>query len=155
MSLIDFVKDAGKKIGMGDQQPNSQDLKSELDAHKIGTEQMSVDVQGDKAVLTGTAPNHDALERAVVAVGNVIGISKVETNVKVPTPAGGNPQSSTYTVKSGDTLSGIAEQVYGKGKSGQFKTILAANHPMLVSAEKIYPGQVLRIPSATGLKMAS
>jgi nucleoid-associated protein YgaU len=154
MSLIEFVKDAGKKIGMGDQQPNSQDLKTELDAHKIGTEQINVDVHGDKAVLSGAAPSNDVLERAVVAIGNVVGISKVESNVKVPTPVGGATPSTTYTVKKGDTLSEIAERVYGKGNSMQHKAILEANRPMLASADKIYPGQVLRIP-VTGLKMAS
>jgi nucleoid-associated protein YgaU len=154
MSLIDFVKDAGKKVGMGEQQPNAQQLKSELDAQKIGADQISVDVQGDKAVLSGVAPNHDVLERAVVSMGNVVGISKVEANVKVPATETSARASTMYTVKNGDTLSDIAEHVYGKGKSGQFKTILAANQPMLSSADKIYPGQVLRIPP-TGLKMAS
>jgi nucleoid-associated protein YgaU len=154
MSLIEFVKDAGKKIGMGDQQPSSQDLKTELDAHKIGTEHINVDVQGEKAVLSGAAPSTDILERAVVAIGNVVGISKVESNVKVPTPVGGTTPSTTYTVRSGDTLSGIAERIYGKGHSMQFKAILEANKPMLASADKIYPGQVLRIP-VSGLKLAS
>jgi nucleoid-associated protein YgaU len=154
MSLIDFVKEAGKKVGMGDQQPNAQDLKNELDAHKIGAEQIKVDVQGDKAVLTGAAPSNDILERAVVAMGNVVGISKVEANVRVPTTEGSTKASTMYTVKNGDTLSNIAEHVYGKGKSGQFKTILAANQPMLSDPDKIYPGQVLRIPP-TGMKMAS
>jgi nucleoid-associated protein YgaU len=139
MSLIEFVKEAGKKIGMGDQQPNSQDLKTELDGHKIGTEHINVDVQGDRAVLSGAAPSSDVLERAVVAIGNVVGISKVEANVKVPTPVGGATPSTTYTVRQGDTLSEIAERIYGKGKSTQYKAILDANKPMLASADKIYP----------------
>jgi nucleoid-associated protein YgaU len=154
MSVIDFVKEAGKKLGMGEQQPSPQDMKKELDTHKLGTEQINVDVHGDKAVLTGAAASPDILERAIVAMGNVVGISKVETDVKVPTSVSGTAVSSTYTVQKGDTLSEIAERIYGKGRSDQFKAILEANKPMLKSADKIYPGQVLRIP-ATGMKLAS
>jgi LysM repeat protein len=148
MSIIDFVKEAGKKLGMGGQ-PSAQDMKKELDTHKMGTEEIKVDVHGDKAVLTGAAASPDILERAVVAMGNVIGISKVETDVKVPTPVSGTAASTTYTVKKGDTLSEIAEHIYGKGHSDHYKAILEANRPMLKSANKIYPGQVLRIPPLT------
>jgi nucleoid-associated protein YgaU len=154
MSIIDFVKEAGKKLGMGDQPPSAPDMKKELDSHKIGTENINVDVHGDKAVLTGAAASPDILEKAVVAIGNVVGISKVETDVNVPAPVSGTAASTTYTVKKGDTLSEIAERIYGKGHSDQYKAILEANRPMLKSADKIYPGQVLRIPAA-GMKLAS
>ena len=51
-----------------------------------------------------------------------------------------------YTVKKGDNLSKIAEASYGKGKAAKFKLIFEANKPMLKHPDKIYPGQVLRIP---------
>jgi nucleoid-associated protein YgaU len=152
MSIFDFVKEAGKKIGLGPA-PTPADLKAELDSHRIGTEGLHVDVKDSKAVLSGSAPNHDVLERAVVAIGNTIGISKVETDVKLPTPITGDAKpaaapSSMYTVKKGDTLSAIAERVYGKGKAMEHSRIIFdANRPMLANPDKIYPGQVLRIPS--------
>jgi nucleoid-associated protein YgaU len=153
MSIFDFVKEAGKKIGIGDGAPTSGDLKAELDSHKIGTDDIKVDVKDDKAVLSGTAQSLDTLEKAIIAVGNSVGISKVESDVKVPTPiatAGPTPApSQMYTVKKGDTLSAIAERVYGKGKAMEHRAIFDANKPMLTHPDKIYPGQVLRIPAPT------
>ena len=53
-------------------------------------------------------------------------------------------QSKTYTVKPGDTLSKIAKEFYGE--AGKYNQIFEANQPMLKDPDKIYPGQVLRIP---------
>jgi nucleoid-associated protein YgaU len=49
-----------------------------------------------------------------------------------------------YTVESGDTLSKIAREQYGS--AGKYMAIFDANKPMLKDPNKIYPGQVLRIP---------
>lgn len=53
--------------------------------------------------------------------------------------------SKTYTVQKGDTLSKIAKEVYGS--AGKYPIIFEANKPMLAHPDKIYPGQVLRIPA--------
>lgn len=53
-------------------------------------------------------------------------------------------QASTYTVKAGDTLSGIAKQLYGNAKD--YMEIFNANKDQLTDPDKIQPGQVLRIP---------
>ncbi len=50
----------------------------------------------------------------------------------------------TYTVKSGDTLSKIARDYYGNGND--YMRIYNANRDQLHDPDKIYPGQVLRIP---------
>lgn len=52
--------------------------------------------------------------------------------------------SGTHTVKSGDSLSKIAKEVYGS--ANKYMVIFEANKPMLSDPNKIYPGQVLRIP---------
>src|SRR3954464_888716 len=57
--------------------------------------------------------------------------------------AGGGMQ--TYTVKSGDTLSKIAQQFYGD--SGQYMRIFEANRDKLKDPDKIQVGQQLTIPS--------
>ena len=49
-----------------------------------------------------------------------------------------------YTVKSGDTLSKIAETFYGS--IHQYTQILEANWETIKDVNAIYPGQVIRIP---------
>ena len=49
-----------------------------------------------------------------------------------------------HTVVSGDTLGKIAKEFYGNAM--KYPVIFEANKPMLSHPDKIYPGQVLRIP---------
>lgn len=150
MGIYDFIKSAGKALGFGkDEPPTAEALKKELDSHKLGTENVTVELKGDKAVLKGDVLNQEALEKAIVAVGNTLGISQVESNVKlaIQSAAPAAPKEPRlYTVKKGDTLWEIAEHVYGKGHGKDNKKIFEANKPMLKHPDKIYPGQVLRIP---------
>ena len=44
----------------------------------------------------------------------------------------------------GDTLSKISKEFYGE--ANKYNQIFEANKPMLSDPDKIYPGQVLRIP---------
>jgi len=53
---------------------------------------------------------------------------------------------STYTVKSGDTLSKIAKETLGE--AGKYMAIFNANKDQLTDPDKIKPGQVLKIPAA-------
>jgi LysM repeat protein len=52
---------------------------------------------------------------------------------------------SDYTVKSGDTLSTIASQAYGK--AGDWQWLYHENGSALHDPNLIYPGQVLKVPS--------
>jgi nucleoid-associated protein YgaU len=54
--------------------------------------------------------------------------------------------AATYTVKSGDTLSGIAKQFLGNANS--YMEIFNANRDQLTDPDRIKPGQVLKIPQA-------
>ena len=51
---------------------------------------------------------------------------------------------ASYTVVSGDTLSKIARRYYGN--TSQWPRIFEANRDVLKDPDRIYPGQVLRIP---------
>lgn len=56
--------------------------------------------------------------------------------------------SETYTVQSGDTLSGIAKKFLGNANA--YMEIFNANKDQLTDPDKIKPGQVLKIPQHTG-----
>ena len=58
--------------------------------------------------------------------------------------AGAASAGRTYTVKSGDTLSGIAKDQLGNANA--YMKIFEANRDQLSDPDKIKPGQVLRIP---------
>ena len=73
----------------------------------------------------------------------------VVADIKVtggPASAAGAAQGAgrTYTVKAGDTLSGIAKDELGSANA--YMKIFEANRDQLSDPDKIKPGQVLRIP---------
>ena len=151
MGLFSFVKSVGKKLGIGseDTAPSAEDLKGELDSHDLGSENLVVEVVGDKAVIKGEVADQSIFEKAIVAVGNTLGISSVEaTDVKVAAAKDSKPGDPVFhEVKKGDNLWKIAVANYGKGKGAKYTLIFEANKPMLKHPDKIYPGQILRIPS--------
>jgi len=145
MGLFDFVKEAGEKIW--DSVTSHDDAATKIQEHlkKLGipgADKVQVNVEGDKATVSGDGISQELKEKILVAIGNVAGISNVEDNVKTTDTTS---ESKFYTVKSGDTLSGIAKQVYGD--ANQYNKIFEANKPMLSHPDKIYPGQSLRIPA--------
>ncbi len=150
MGIFDFVKSVGKKLGIGDDEtpPTADSLKKELDSHKLGTDKVEIEVKGDTAVIKGEVADQAAFEKAVIAVGNTLGISKVDAGgVQVAAAPAKDPVF--YEVKKGDNLWKIAEKHYGKGKGTKHTVIFEANKPMLKDPDKIYPGQILRIPELT------
>lgn len=65
-----------------------------------------------------------------------------------PTRAQPAQPATTYTVKSGDSLSKIAKQQYGD--AGQWKRIFEANKDLIKDPDLIHPGQELKIPPREG-----
>ena len=63
------------------------------------------------------------------------------------TASGGAIPTITYTVKSGDTLSGIAKKFLGN--ANDYMDIFNANRDQLSDPDMIKPGQVLKIPQHT------
>lgn len=59
--------------------------------------------------------------------------------------AGASTAQSTYTVKSGDTLSKIAKELLGNAQA--YHEIFEMNRDQLSDPDKIKPGQVLKIPA--------
>jgi nucleoid-associated protein YgaU len=150
MGLFSFAKSIGKKLGIGgdDEEPKIDEVQKELASHNLGTEDVKIEIVGNKAVLRGKVADQATLEKAIVAVGNTLGVAEVETAVEVEEAADkAEKEPVFYTVKKGDNLWKIAEAQYGKGKGAKHTVIFEANTPMLSHPDKIYPGQVLRIPA--------
>ncbi len=139
MGIFSFLKNIGK--AQASEQPTTEDLQKEISDLGLEAEGVSMEVEGDKVVLSGKAPSQELLEKIILATGNTKGIAAVETNVDVED---GGAEAEFHTVEKGDTLSAIAKKVYGD--AGRYPEIFEANKPMLSHPDKIYPGQVLRIP---------
>ena len=141
MGLFDFVRSAGKRLGWGDDDSDKAEaLKREVDSYDLGSENVTIQVDGEKAIIKGDVASQEALEKIIIAAGNVEGISSVETTVSTNDAK----EPVFHTVERGDSLWKIADKHYGNG--ARYKEIFEANRPMLSDPDKIYPGQVLRIP---------
>ncbi len=96
------------------------------------------------AFVDGEAADAETKEKVILLVGNVEGVAQVDESLTVATDGGAD--SSMYVVEPGDTLWAIATAAYGDGN--RYPEIFEANKPMLADPDKIYPGQVLRIPGS-------
>ena len=143
MGIFDFIRNVGEKLGLGGGSgPSAGDLQASLKKLGLPSEGLDIGVSGDTVKVSGKAASQEQKEKIVLALGNVEGIAKVEESID--TPAG--ETATMYTVQKGDTLSAIAKKHYGD--ASKYNAIFEANKPMLTHPDKIYPGQVLRIPKA-------
>lgn len=110
---------------------------------KLGLEIKALDVRFDDGVatITGEAADQETREKAILAIGNTAGVETVHETIKVPS---GSAESAMHVVVSGDTLWAIAKERLGDGN--RYQEIFEANRPMLSDPNKIFVGQVLRIP---------
>ncbi|EZH78055.1 LysM domain-containing protein [Ectopseudomonas composti] len=144
MSLFTFVKDAGVKLWeslVGQEAQAAESLKEHVAKVGLGNPNIEVSVEGDKVIARGEVASQEEKEKILLALGNVAGVGEVDDQISVSTPA---PAARFVTVKKGDTLSAIAKAEYGNANA--YMKIFEANKPMLSHPDKIYPGQVLRIP---------
>ena len=93
--------------------------------------------------LSGTVPDQQTREKIILCSGNVQGVEHVDDGLALT--GGDGAESQWYTVQSGDSLSKIAQDMYGD--DSRYNTIFEANQPMLSDPNQIYPGQKLRIPA--------
>lgn len=139
MSLFNFVKGAGDKLfGRGKSEPEA--LKARADQLGLDTSDLEIAYADGQVTTSGRASSQEEKEKILLALGNVEGVETVDETIEVDEPA----EPVFYTVKSGDTLGAIAQRHYGK--ASQFTKIFEANRPLLEHPDRIYPGQVLRIP---------
>ncbi|MCP5240051.1 MAG: peptidoglycan-binding protein LysM [Zoogloeaceae bacterium] len=164
MGLFSFIKDAGEKLFGTGEAKAAQDaattnptadnvaaanekaaaaIRHYITTLNLAPADLGVSFDGSSGVVTvsGTAADQASKERILLAAGNVQGVGEVQDNMSVSSP---EPEAVFYTVKRGDTLSAIAKTQYGN--ANKYMAIFEANKPMLSHPDKIYPGQVLRIP---------
>ena len=165
MSLIDFVKDAGEKLfGRGQAQAAMTEVKADpnneakvqaanaaagdaildyIKSQNLSATGLTVTFDGATSTVSvfGVAPDQAAKEKIALCCGNVAGVAKVNNMMSVDQSA---PEATYYTVVAGDTLSKISKTNYGD--PNKYMKIFEANKPMLSDPNKIYPGQVLRVP---------
>ena len=91
--------------------------------------------------MAGTVADQATKEKVLLCCGNVHGVAGVNDLLIVNAPAA---EAQWHTVVSGDNLSKIAKKFYGD--ANKYPVIFEANKPMLSHPDKIYPGQMLRIP---------
>lgn len=150
MSIFGFVKDAGARVLdlITPGRNHEQDLKKHIEQFGLDNPTIKPTVQGNTVVVSGEVASQAEKEKILVALGNIRDVEQVEDHITVAASAVAQPASSVSarfeTVRSGDTLSAIAKRVYGD--ASQYQKIFEANKPMLSHPDKIYPGQVLRIP---------
>ncbi len=151
MGLFSFIKGVGTKLFGKKEEEAPVEEKAQLKASALLSyvqglglpfKTIKISLRGDDVVLTGEVENQADSEKIVLAIGNVEGVDTVDNQMTVKAPA---PESRYHTVEKGDWLSKIAEKYYGDAK--KFDVIFEANRPMLSDPDKIYPGQVLRIPN--------
>ncbi len=143
MGLFSFIRDVGASL-MGAspaQAATAEALRKEVEKHGLRADDLNIAVEGDTVKVSGKAASNEVAEKIVLALGNTVGVSKVDSNLQA---ADGATSSKMYTVQSGDTLSKISKAMYGD--ANKYNAIFEANRPMLTHPDKIYPGQVLRIP---------
>ncbi len=168
MGFFDFLADAGSKVFGQDETESEVTLPVIQHIKNSGVDitDLKTKLVNGVVTLSGYVPNQEQKEKAVLTAGNIKGVSGVQDNLilgakpadiaaaekaeaeaakaEADKPGEAAWESKTYTVKSGDTLGKIAKEFYGNAM--EYPKIFEANKPMLSDPDKIYPGQVLRIP---------
>ena len=163
MGMLSFIKEAGEKLFgahkaeaaavAADPSPENVAAMSnsagDAIASYIGDMGLSVtgltvtfDAPSGEVTVYGVAADQETREKVVLCCGNVSGVSNVNDQMSTDQSA---DESQWYTVESGDNLSKISKEFYDT--PNKYMAIFEANKPMLSHPDKIYPGQVLRIPA--------
>jgi nucleoid-associated protein YgaU len=166
MGLLSFIKEAGEKLFGGGEAKAAQAavqtaptpenvaamsaaagaaIAKYIDTQGLSTSGLEVafDAPSGTVTVAGTVPDQATREKVLLCCGNVAGVAAVNDMLVVNAP---EPESQWHTVVSGDNLSKIAKKFYGD--ANKYPVIFEANKPMLTHPDKIYPGQLLRIPPA-------
>lgn len=151
MGLFDFLKRNTAKVANTVESAaestadmaaaKENELKRILDNLSLSDSKLDVEFRNGVATVYGESKNAAEKEKAVLTLGGVTGVRKVDDRISLITP---EPQESIYEVQSGDSLSKIAKAHYGDPM--KYMEIFNANKDILKDPNMIHPGQKLRIP---------
>jgi len=162
MGLFSFMKDAGKKLLGGGN--DDEAIKNEIE-ESLGSEAIAglvVEVNDGVVTLAGVATDNATREKAILIAGNVEDVEAVNADQLVSQEmiAAANEEQGAdvdvaevaqaseptfYTIQEGDSLWKIAQETLGDGN--KYEVIVEANLEVIKDADKIYPGQTIRIPT--------
>jgi nucleoid-associated protein YgaU len=143
MGLFDFMSNIGKKIFPTEAEASDK-IKDYFEQDNPGVNDFQVTVKDGVATITGEAASAEAKEKAILMVGNIQGVKEVQADdLKAPAASG---EVEYYVIKSGDSLSAIAQHFYGNGS--EWPQIFEANREVIKNPDLIYPGQKIRIPKS-------
>ncbi|MEL6998967.1 MAG: peptidoglycan-binding protein LysM [Pseudomonadota bacterium] len=142
MGFWSFLTGSGKDVGVeaDKAEESAEKIKAEIAGLGLEAGGVEIAVEGDTVKLSGAAVSQEVKEKIILAAGNIEGIAGVEESVAAPD----EKEPVFHTVEKGDTLWAISSKHLGNG--AHYEKIFEANKPMLSHPDKIYPGQVLRIP---------
>ena len=119
---------------------SQSDVGQALQGAGVNVSNLQVKDVGGMTAVYGSVASEEDKRKAEQAIEARVG--KISNHLDVQVAAGGGGR--TYTVKSGDTLSKIAKQFYGK--ETDWKKIQSANSDLIRDPDKIQAGWTLRIP---------
>jgi len=155
MGLISFIQGVGGKLfGNKEEEQKAaaaapaeaEPLRASALLQKVKSlglayKNLTIRTKGDTVTIQGEVAKQEDAEKIALAVGNIEGVHMVDNQMTADEP---QDESQYHTVESGDSLSKMAQRYYGDMM--KYSSIFEANKPMLSDPDKIYPGQVLRIP---------
>ncbi len=163
MGLFSFLKNAGAKVLTKKNAATVSDAETErlqtelmnrqkvillngvVDSLGIKTKDFDLEYSEETVTAYGSVKTQAEKEKIILALGNVSGVAAVDDRMVVTGKTKkAQLEAQMYEVKRGDSLSKIAKKYYGD--ASKYTVIFEANQPLLKDPNKIYPGQMLRIP---------
>lgn len=168
-NLFDFAKHIGRKVFDTDAEA-ADDILNHIQTDNPGVDTLKVAYDDGVVTLTGRAKDQATKEKVVLMAGNVEGVERVDADgisvipgvtpeqlakagldQKTPPPppppsTEAEPSDATrfYVIQKGDTLYGIAQEMYGNGM--KYPALFEANREVIEDPDKIFPGQKIRVP---------
>ena len=148
MGLFDFAREIGEKLFTSDAEAAVK-ISTYIAQNNPGIDDLNVIFNDGTATVIGVTGSSEAAQKAILMTGNVEGVEKVVSKIDITGSGDSEVDLESgdvdyYVIESGDTLSKIAQRVYGN--AGEYTRIFEANREVIKDPDKIYVGQKIRIP---------